>query len=163
MNTSSFLVCVGSAFLLSMTTGCSGGGDAADGDSPVASSALSGSFGGSTFSAVSATASVGFDDDGERRIEIYDSEVTCETFGGGSGRSILVSAPWQEGYASALSLKQNITFYTPPGDNLVATQGRIEIVSAPTEAGQKGKLRLRAFANDDNQVEGEIEVEVCAK
>lgn len=145
-----------------MAVACSGGSDAADGDSPIATTALAGSIGGKTFNAVSATARPGFDDDGTRSITIYETEVDCETFGDGDdGRKILTSAPWKDGFESAFSLNQNATLYTPPGDNNVATQGRIEIIKAGAD-GEEGTLRLRAYIDDDNQVEGEVTVKVCA-
>ena len=135
--------------------------DAGDSDSPVATSALTGSIGGTSFKAVSATAHKGFDGDDKKRIEVYDTEVECSAFGGGSeGRSIIIEAPWKDGFESGLGLDQNATFYTPPGDNNVATQGRVEIVKAAA-VGEDATVRLRAYIDEDNQVEGEITVHVC--
>ncbi len=150
----------GMVLLGSMAVACSGS-DAADGDSPVATTALAGSIGGKAFKAVSATARSGFDDDGTRSITIYETEVDCDTRGEDDGRKILTSAPWKDGFESAFSLNQNATLYTPPGDNNVATQGRIEIIKAGAD-GEEGKLRLRAYIDDDNQVEGEVTVKVCS-
>lgn len=154
---------LGLGFVGLLAVACSTTADAGDGDSPVAESALTGSIGGTSFKAVSATAHKGFgDDDGERRIEVYDTEVTCDAFGGGGGegRSIIITTKWEDGFEAALSLKQNVTFYTPPGENNVATQGRLEVVKAGA-SGEEGTVRLRAFIDDDNQVEGQVTVQVC--
>lgn len=139
-----------------------GSDSAADGDEPVAQKALSGTIGGKAFEAVSAVARPGFEEGDDRRIEVYEESVTCaDGFGGAeSDRMILFSARWEAGFESAFSLQQNATLVPAAAENLVATQGRVEVVSAPA-AGEKGKVRLRAYFDDDNQVEGEIEVEVC--
>lgn len=161
MNTIGFL---GLGFVGFLAMACSTTADAGDGDAPVAETALTGSIGGTPFKAVSATAHKGFgDDDSEKRIEVYESEVTCDSGfggGGGDGRTIIITTKWEDGFEAPLSLNQNVTFYTPPGDNNVATQGRLEVVKAPA-SGAEGTVRLRAFIDDENQVEGEITVQVC--
>lgn len=160
MSTSLSWAC--SAFLVATTVACSSEPDPGDGDSPVAKSALEGTIAGKSFKAASAVARAGFDDDGTRSITIYEDVVTCaDGFAGGeSERMILTSAAWEDGFASAFSLQQNATLVPAAGENFVATQGRIEIVSAAA-AGEKGTIRLRAYYDEDNQVEGEIEIEVC--
>lgn len=145
--------------LACVSAACSSDAGAGDSDEPVAKSTLTGMIGGESFTARSATAIPGFDDDGTRRVEVYDTEVTCDTAAGG-GRSVIASVPWQSGFASALSLNQNVTLYEGEGQNNVATSGRIEVIDAPAE-GETGVVRIRAFIDDDNQVEGEIEVQVC--
>ncbi len=146
-----------------VTTACSGESAAGDNDDPVKQTALAGTIAGTAFKAVSAVAQPGFDDDGTRSISVYEDVVTCaDGFGGGaSERMVLFSVPWKDGFEASFSLQQNATLVPSAGDNLVATEGRVEVVSAPA-AGEKGKLRIRAFFDEDNQVEGEVEVEVCA-
>lgn len=149
-------------------TGCSSDTeDAADKTGPVAASPLKGSIEGAEFVAKSALARKGFDD-GEKSIDIFEGAVTCADFQPKEKRKILLSVPWKSGTARDFKFAmgedgQTATFVIQretKTDNIVSTQGRVEIIDAPTEKGAKGKLRLRAVAKE-HSVEGEIAVEVC--
>lgn len=134
---------------------------------PVAATPLTGSVDGKDFTAKSALAKNGFDD-GKKSIDIYDHDVSCDSFDDKSERKILIDVPWQTGTTKDFSFSlsgggQTATFVidkngTP--DNIIATTGRVEIVDAPTDKGATGKIRLRAIA-EGNKVEGEIPVQVC--
>jgi hypothetical protein len=136
---------------------------------PVASSPLTGSIDGKDFTAKSAVARKGFDD-GKKSIDIYDTDVTCDTFDDKAERKILIDVPWTAGTTkdfsfslSSGSSSQTATFVIDKGgtpDNIIATTGRVEIIDAPTDKGTTGKMRLRAIAQG-NKVEGEIPVQVC--
>jgi hypothetical protein len=147
--------------------GCSSSDDEEAKTGPVSASPLTGAIEGKAFEAKSAIAKKGFDD-GERSINIFDKAVTCADFDSDADRYILLSVPWKAASRDfKISLgsddSQTATFVIKRAsetDNIVSTQGRIEILEAPTEAGQKGKIRLRATAQGNN-VEGEIAVEVC--
>jgi hypothetical protein len=139
---------------------------------PVASSPLAGTIEGKSFTGKFAVArKSGFDDDpaaaAERMISIYDREVPCSSFSAETDAYLLLSVPWKAGTARDFSFggkdSQTATFVVKKDGetvNVISTQGRVEILDAPTEAGAKGKLRLRAAA-DGNNVEGEVSVEVC--
>lgn len=156
-----------------MTTfaaGCSSEDDAAEKTGPVAATPLTGSIEGKTFEAKSAIAKKGFDD-GEKSIDIYDTAVTCKDFSPKAERKILISVPWTAGtnrdfkFSLGGGDSQTATFVVQKSEsdtpqNIISTQGRVEIIDAPAEAGQIGKIRLRATASGNN-VEGEIAVEVC--
>ena len=151
-------------------TGCSSEEDPAEKTGPVAATPLAGSIEGAAFAAKSAVARKGFDD-GEKSIDIYDTEVTCKDFNPKAERKILISVPWTAGTSRDFKFdlggsdSQTATFVIQKNEsdtpmNVISTQGRVEIIEAPTEAGAKGKIRLRAVASEHN-VEGEIDVEVC--
>jgi hypothetical protein len=147
--------------------GCSSSDDAAEKTGPVSASPLKGTVEGSEFVAKSALARKGFDE-GEKSIDIYEGAVTCADFAPKEKRKILISVPWKSGTTRDFKFAlgddgQTATFVIQRDsktDNIIATQGRVEIVDAPTEKGAKGKLRLRAVARE-HSVEGEIAVEVC--
>src|SRR5687767_12551069 len=146
--------------------GCSSD-DAAEKTGPVAASPLKGTVEGTEFVAKSALARKGFDE-GEKSIDIYEDAVTCADFNPDEKRKILISVPWKSGTNRDFSFalggdSQTATFVIrreTKTDNIISTQGRVEIVEAPSEKGAKGKLRLRAVAKE-HSVEGEIAVEVC--
>ncbi len=151
-----------------LSVGCSSDDDPAEKTGPVAATPLTGAIEGKTFAAKAAIARKGFDD-GERSITIYDAEVSCEDFSPKADRKILISVPWTSGTSRDFKLalgsddSQTATFVIERDsktDNIISTQGRVEIVEAPTEKGATGKMRLRAVARDNN-VEGEIAVELC--
>ncbi len=158
--------------LSSFVMGCSSSEDSAAASGPVAAKPLAGSIEGKTFSAKTALAhKSGFSsdaDDGKRSIDIYEDEVSCDDFGHKSDRSILFSVPWKAGTQRDFKLDfssegQTATFVIQRDgktDNIISTQGRVEIIEAPTEKGSKGKIRIRATAQS-NSVEGEIAVTMC--
>jgi hypothetical protein len=148
--------------------GCSSSDDAADKTGPVSASPLKGTVEGTEFVAKSAIAKKGFEE-GEKSIDIYEGTVTCADFAPKEKRKILISVPWKAGTARDFKFalgggdSQTATFVIQRDsktDNIISTQGRVEILEAPTEKGAKGKLRLRAVARE-HSVEGEIAVEVC--
>lgn len=143
--------------VIALLAGCSSG--VPDNDEPVAKTALAGSIAGKSFKAISGTADVG--SDGEASIAIYEEEVDCGSFGGkDTERMILTAASWKDGYETGFSLStQTATLSPAKGENLVAVTGRIEVIKAGE--GEKGTIRLRAYYDDDNQVEGEIDLKVC--
>ena len=156
--------------LTAFAAGCSSEDDPAEKTGPVAATPLTGSIEGKAFDAKSAVARKGFDD-GEKSIDIYDTAVTCKDFSPKAERKILISVPWTAGtnrdfkFSLGGGDSQTATFVIQANEsdtprNIVSTQGRVEIIDAPAEAGAKGKIRLRAVASEHN-VEGEIEVEVC--
>ncbi len=150
-----------------MLAGCTVEEDPAEKTGPVSTSPLQGTVEGTAFVAKSARAKKGFDD-GERSIEIYEGTVTCKDFAPEEKRKIIFSVPWKTGTARDFKFAlggdgQTATFVIKresQTDNVISTQGRVEIIDAPTEAGAMGKIRLRAVARENN-VEGEIAVEVC--
>jgi len=137
---------------------------------PVSSTPLTGTIEGKSFAGKFGVARKGFGDDqaGERMIEIYDTEVKCSAFGSDTPDAyLLFSVPWKAGTARDFSFggkdSQTATFVVKKDGetkNIISTQGRVEILEAPEEAGATGKLRLRATAKE-NSVEGEVSVEVC--
>ncbi len=156
--------------MTAFVAGCSSEDDPAEKTGPVAATPLTGSIEGQTFAAKSALARKGFDE-GEKSIDIYDSEVTCKDFSPKAERKILISVPWTAGtnrdfkFSLGGGDSQTATFVIQKNEsdtpqNIISTQGRVEIVDAPSEPGAKGKIRLRAVA-DAHNVEGEIAVEVC--
>lgn len=159
---------LGSLVILSFfAAACSSSDDASDKTGPVAASPLKGTIEGKDFVGKTALAKKGFDP-GEKSIDIYDTDVKCDEFGASPPRSILISVPWSAGTSKDFKFAlgedgQTATFVIQRDDktdNIVSTQGRVEILEAPTEKGATGKMRLRAVAKD-NSVEGEISVQVC--
>jgi hypothetical protein len=135
---------------------------------PVSATPLAGTIEGKSFTGKFGIAKPGFDEsDPERMISIYDTEVTCATFSPEADAYLLFSVPWKAGTARDFSFggkdSQTATFVVKRDgetDNIISTQGRVEVIEAPTEAGAKAKIRLRAEAQG-NSVEGEVLVEVC--
>jgi hypothetical protein len=147
----------------------SGGGASKTG--PVSATPLAGTIEGKSFAGKFGVAKKsGFDDDGKRMISIYDREVPCSSFSSEDEPEayLLISVPWEAGVARDFSFGgkdgQTATFVVKKADgdftNIISTQGRVEIIEAPTEPGAKGTVRLRAEAKG-NSVEGEVAVEVC--
>jgi len=92
----------------------------------------------------------------------------CDTFGPQDDRELLAEVPWTANSGYALSLSHNFTFTYPNdgGDfeNNVATSGRIELDAAPqaTDGGSASTtLRIRGEYDDQNSVEGQVQVLVC--
>lgn len=138
---------------------CGGGGPSSS--TPVASTPLAGTFNGQPWTAAKGRAKPWtFDDAGERWIDIASTPVTCSQFFADS--QLIGTIPWQTGATFELGLKDNLTFVmdTDAGiQNYVATNGRVEVISAP-DAGT-GVVRIRAKFGADFSVEGEIQLEVC--
>jgi hypothetical protein len=136
---------------------CGGGSSG----TPVASTPLAGTFNGQPWTAQKGRANPwGFDDGGERWIDIASSALPCGSFGGDP--QIIGTIRWQTGAAYDLGLQENLTFVVQSGgtpQNYVATTGRVEVISAP-DAGT-GTVRLRAKFDEDFDVEGEIQLDVC--
>lgn len=138
---------------------------------PVSAAPLAGTIEGKSFAGKFGVAKKsGGGDDGKRMISIYDTEVPCSSFSSEAEPEayLLLSVPWEAGLARDFSFGgkdgQTATFVVKKSDgdftNIISTQGRVEVVEAPSEAGEKGKIRLRAAAQG-NSVEGEVTVEVC--
>lgn len=136
---------------------------------PVSASPLTGTIEGKSFAGKFGRAKkTSFDDTVERMIDIFDTEVPCSSFSDTPDAYLLLSVPWKAGTSRDFKLgsgeeSQTATFVVQKDGktrNIISTQGRVEIVDAPSEAGATGKLRLRAAA-DGNSVEGEVTVEVC--
>ena len=161
-------VCTLSLIATVSTIGCSSSDDGSeDSGGPVAASPLTGQVNGASFAAKSAIARKS---SGEKKsIDIYDSDVTCDAFAPKTDRSILISVPWTAATTRDFKFSlgggdsQTATFVVQKDgqtSNIISTQGRVEVIEAPTEKGATGKIRLRATAQG-NSVEGEIAVKVC--
>lgn len=132
---------------------------------PVKTTPLAGTIDGQPWAAVSAIASArrAFDEDGGRRwIDVGAGRFTCADF---VPRAELIgTVPWQVA-SYELSLRNNLTFVVRQADggidNLVATSGRVELVTAPAPDAGPATLRVRAKFDAENTVEGEIAVVVC--
>lgn len=150
------------ALLLSLAA-C-GGADSESVEGPVSSSPLTGTFEGAAFDAKIAIADAFTFDDGTRMISIYDADTTCADANQLEVNFILVSVPWEDGYASDFSFgKQTATFVVPAADtthNYVATEGRVELTKLPASPTEDGELRLRA-TYQDNHVEGAVPLRLC--
>jgi hypothetical protein len=100
-------------------------------------------------------------DAGRRSLEISNKVIACGDFAAHS--QILGLVPWTVG-SYELSLQQNLTFAVDVDggiDNLVATNGRVEVLSAPGPDAGVATLRIRATFDSDNSVEGEVAITVC--
>ncbi|MEW5741075.1 MAG: hypothetical protein AB1938_19290 [Myxococcota bacterium] len=135
-----------------------GGGPSTD---PIPATPLAGTFDGKPWTAAKGTASTrAFNEPGERWIDIASTALSCQSFGGEA--QIIGTIPWTTGAVEEFGLSKNVTFVvrTDGGiDNLVATTGRLEVISAP-DAGT-GAIRLRAKFGSDFSVEGEVQLDVC--
>jgi hypothetical protein len=135
---------------------------AACGPSPIPDSTLSGTVGGSAFTAQGALASTdSFSEPGQRNILIAEVPLTCDDLFKSLDRSIIFTTDWTAGKQTELGLfDQTVTFVTGGSNNNIATDGRLEVVDAPMDKGTTGTLKLRAFAGADS-VEGTVSVTVC--
>ena len=134
-----------------------------EGDAGVKSTPLAGTVNGQPWTAASATASAhkAFGDGGEKWLDVGSTAFTCSTFI--PDAQLIGVVPWQVG-TYPLSLSRNLTLVTRSTDggstmNNVAISGRVEILSAP-DAGV-ATMRIRATANSQNTVEGQLDVQVC--
>jgi hypothetical protein len=155
------------------SVGCSTtSSDSSTPEGPVAATPLTGTINGASFTAKSAITHVGgfgSNSDGTQNIDIYETDVTCADFAPQADREILLSVPWKDNTDRDFKLafgspdSQTGTFViqkngTP--DNIISTQGRVEIITAPTDKDAMGKMRLRMSA-EGNTVEGEVDIHVC--
>ncbi|MFT3835727.1 MAG: hypothetical protein QM723_01865 [Myxococcaceae bacterium] len=136
-------------------------------DVPVKDQPLAGTIGGQPWTAVSAIAkpSDPFNDDGgEKFVNIYDKQYDCTSFSTPDDRSVLAIVPWVVG-AYNFSTQHNGTIVLDDGgtpDNLIGLDGRIELRSAPqADAGINADMSIRIDVNQNNVVEGKIQVHVC--
>ena len=155
------LVGIVTAVLVGLVAGC-GGPPEQQKPTPVKTTPLTGTVDGQAWTPIAATARTqSFSDPGERWIDISATAFTCATFV--PEAEIIGTVPWVTGTAYELSLARNLTIITHKPDggivNNIATNGRVEIVSAP-DAGV-GTIRIRASAGTGNRVEGQIDVSVC--
>jgi hypothetical protein len=129
---------------------------------PAPAEPLSFSVGGRTFTAVNALSSR-FND--QRRIIMPSEPMTCEELLAipeqyKKGRmSFIVTAPWKVGIhplASAEILDDDTRKVT----NIYPESGTIEILAAPSNVGERGKIKLSATAAEGG-AKGEIDVELC--
>lgn len=149
------------AALLPLSSVACGGSDSTSG--PVASTPLAGKINGAAFTAKSATGTVFDATTGKRSITISGDAITCAN-SNITGTVVLTSVDWKEGTTADFGLSTNATLAFPKGDTIendVATTGRIEVIKAPTTVGAKGQIRLRAVIDDNNTVEGQVDVEIC--
>jgi len=128
---------------------------------PVAATPLAGKVAGASWTARGATASAhrAFSDDGgEKWVDISSSTLSCSGF---PEAQVIGTIPWNTP-AYDLSFSHNLTIVVHETDggimNYVAINGRVELYDV-TDAG--ARLRVRAIANADNSVEGEIGLTVC--
>jgi hypothetical protein len=146
-----------------------GSSDSGSTDSPIASTPLSGTIDGQRFDATIALVRADFGAAGTRSVSIYDKDVSCNDTNVKADRFILLSVPWKSGTTRSFGLSltsadnQTATFVidrngTP--DNVVSTEGRVEVVAAPVDVGSTGTIRLRAKA-EGHSVEGEVVARVC--
>lgn len=130
-----------------------------DDGSPVSSRPLDGMVDGRPFRAQSATGYTS--PDGTITIHVHDDLVTCEM---GpfppreSERLVGIWTSWVEGEAFQLEYGRTVSIVPYRSHNLSVTLGRVEVVRAGKES---GTVRLRADFDDDNHVEGEIDLVVC--
>jgi hypothetical protein len=138
--------------LLSLSPACGGGAcPADDGD-------LTGLVGGEEWTfAQGSTSSFLSDADGFYTIMYDDTFETCDLFSAPTGSNLLMNIPTEPG-EYPLSLSDNITFYIPPGDNLIAVSGTL-MVDEVTETTISGSLC--ATYDDDNTVSGSFTVDIC--
>ncbi len=132
-----------------------------DDNSAVAAQPLSGNIKGTAFTAKVALAKTSF---GSREITIYDQDASCSNVPKlAEARSIFFTPEsWSDGASYALSWNRSATFFVPPGTNIAASAGRVEVITIGSEK-TAGSLRVRATYSDDTKVEGEVPVYTCDK
>jgi hypothetical protein len=144
-----------------LVTALSCGGGSPSSSTPVASTPLAGTVDGKPWTASQGRANPwNFDDGGERWLDISSAPLSCSQFF--ADAELIGTVPWHAGEAYDLGLQQNLTFVvkTDAGlQNYVATNGRVEVISAP-DAGI-GTVRIRAKFGSDFSVEGEVKLDVC--
>ncbi len=134
--------------------GCDGSGGG-----PISSQALSGKIGGQPWTFVQGETNSFLSDSSSLFVTLYPSSFSaCGVATAPSDeREIIMSSPRTTG-GYDLSLANTATFYVPPGDNKVATQGHVQIdeITATTITGGA------RFAYDaDNTVDGQFQAAIC--
>ncbi len=131
---------------------------------PVKQQVLTGNIGGQPFTFKSGTASGSKafgSDGGQKWIDVYDAPaIDCTVFSPGAQREVLGTIPWQV-TSYDLGFSQNLTLLSMGSHNDVAISGRVEIVSAPPPDAGMATIRIRAYVDADNNVEGEVQLSVC--
>lgn len=91
--------------------------------------------------------------------DLYASKfAACDTWmPDDSAGTLIVLLPRKTG-RYGLGMSVNVTFYTPPEENLVATQGGLEITEVTDTTISGG---LKATYNSDNTAEGRFTVSIC--
>lgn len=138
--------------------GC--GGD--DEDASVTDQPLQGEVNGQAWTLGSATTNAFLSDDDTIWVDAYlDADITCDSFGGGEGASLILNVPREVGtYTLSLSLNMTFVFEDEEGDllNVVGTNG-VLIVEEVTDT--QVTASIRASADGDNSVEGRFTAELC--
>jgi hypothetical protein len=139
-----------------------GGDDSGGGAPPIPPTPLHGTVAGKPFTAKSAVARKSASAPEKKAVSIYDVDATCERGSPGMvDHYVLVVPVWKVGVPQdGLFSAAFNDLSTTPGLIGVAEETHIEVVSAPTEVGQTGILRVRARYKTDF-VEGQIDVKVC--
>lgn len=129
---------------------------------PATAEPLSFTFGARTFTAATALSSR-FND--QRRIIISSQPTTCdellaipETYRKGNV-NFIVTTPWTVG-SHALKSAEILDDDTRKVTNIYPETGTIEVLVAPQDVGERGKIKLSATAAEGG-AKGEIEVVLC--
>jgi hypothetical protein len=148
-------------FVIAVLLGACGGGGGGNTDEPVPRTPLAGDIAG-PWTAGGATAR-NASDPGEKVVEIHpDAGYTCGDFG--DEPYVGAVLPWVEG-AMPIGLESpaSVFIYFDATAHIVL-DGRIEVITAPTDIGATGTFRIRAAFEDqdgDLFVEGEVRVQIC--
>jgi hypothetical protein len=132
------------------------------GDEPIPATPLAGQLNGMPWMAGGATAEMG-SDPGEKSVSIHpDVDLTCASFG--DAPYVAAGMPWQAGtYGLGLDADAFVFIFHESVIHVVL-DGRVELITAPTEVGAVATLRIRASfqdGDDDLFVEGEVAVQIC--
>ena len=143
-------VCVAALGMAGLAFNGCGGSGGPQGGGPVASTPLAGNIDGRPFTPISALAvTSSFFDGGVRWFNVYEQAASCANTNPSlplGGRSILSEVPYNTGQSYNLSFGgggHTVTFVVNRDsgyDNLIAFNGRIEVISAPQDAGSIGKI-----------------------
>jgi hypothetical protein len=130
-----------------------------DSDVSISSQTLSGKVGGKAWSFATGQTNPDLSEGDSFWAALYASRfAACETSThDDSTGSILLSLPKKTGKHS-LGLDLTVTFFSPPGDNLAATRGSLEVTEI-TDTTIKGGLN--ATYDGDNSVDGQFTVSIC--
>jgi hypothetical protein len=133
---------------------CAGGG----GGATITDQALTGVIGGEAFTLEVAWADAFMSDD-ESAFTTLAGEPVTECGYDALGSFMLLSLPLEVG-VYPMSLSQNATFVVGAGENLIATQGVIEIEAVDDTTIDFG---INATFDGDNEVDGRGTVTRCAE
>jgi len=140
---------------LLLLAGCDGSG----GSSPISSQVLAGKIGGQAWTFVQGETDPSLSDSSSYWVNLYASSFSaCTSFAAPTDQNqIIIMIPRTPG-SYDLSLARNATFYVPPSDNWVATQGHVQLdaITATTITGG-----ARITYNSDNTVEGQFQASIC--